>query len=605
MANLSSAGRNRCATGSTCQPKAPVCPDCGALECLCRPRFFAGQLLTEQDLNLLDQYIKKKHRLHNRNLHGWGVVNGLLVLCDPCGEVKVTSGYALSPCGDDIVVCEETGVDICDLIRRCRQQDPRPCRPYSRPPNSNCDDLEEDWILAIRYREWQTRGVTPLRGAGCESRPAGTCGCAAESAQTSTKPRGAPIECEPSVVCEGFSFDVYRRPEVTSDPGDDDQPLLDPDSAFMQQFMCCAQPLLDAVPDMPSLNADAAIEQNARALANWCCRFRANLLDYFLRERNVRCEIVEHLRAVVCPSASNLDDFVTIFVRALLDLVAAWAEGIKNCLCLALLPPAPLPTADERVPLASVRIRARDCSILSICNWTTERKLVMTWPTVGYWTGILSLGKTLRGMVETFCCNSLLEIFDDVFDDRQRDPVGGVDAAGGTIGGSTVGIDTSNSALGSQQGFSQYMNQASGVFAGGYTGSARARTLTRLMARIDTRGDRTLQLGAVVNAVTGRFKLPDNDQPLSAVEGNNVALLLAAEVFAKPFLADLGGAGEEDSPGSGAPQGPTAAESATAATPSQGEELAEVRGQMRRIQARLDAQNADLVNLRRRIDGGE
>ena len=34
----------------TCDP-APVCPACGGLECLCRPRFFAGQLLTEDDLN--------------------------------------------------------------------------------------------------------------------------------------------------------------------------------------------------------------------------------------------------------------------------------------------------------------------------------------------------------------------------------------------------------------------------------------------------------------------------------------------------------------------------------------------------------------------------
>ena len=40
-----------------CQP----CPDCGGLECLCRPRFFAGQLLTEQDLNRLDRYITEKH----------------------------------------------------------------------------------------------------------------------------------------------------------------------------------------------------------------------------------------------------------------------------------------------------------------------------------------------------------------------------------------------------------------------------------------------------------------------------------------------------------------------------------------------------------------
>jgi hypothetical protein len=33
------------------------CPVCGGLECLCRPRFFAGQLLTEEDLNRLENYV--------------------------------------------------------------------------------------------------------------------------------------------------------------------------------------------------------------------------------------------------------------------------------------------------------------------------------------------------------------------------------------------------------------------------------------------------------------------------------------------------------------------------------------------------------------------
>src|SRR5215467_8637122 len=81
----------------------PPCPACGGLECLCRPRFFAGQILTEADLNRLEQYVVNKNQLHNRYLHGWGVVCGLEVLRHPCGDrVTVRSGYALSPCGDDI-----------------------------------------------------------------------------------------------------------------------------------------------------------------------------------------------------------------------------------------------------------------------------------------------------------------------------------------------------------------------------------------------------------------------------------------------------------------------------------------------------------------------
>src|ERR1700722_1031417 len=68
--------------GPACQP----CPDCGGLDCLCRPRFFAGQLLTEQDLNRLENYIIAKNQLHNRYLVGRGVVCGLELTCSPCAN---------------------------------------------------------------------------------------------------------------------------------------------------------------------------------------------------------------------------------------------------------------------------------------------------------------------------------------------------------------------------------------------------------------------------------------------------------------------------------------------------------------------------------------
>src|SRR4051794_33293415 len=105
---------------------APICPACGGLDCFCRPRFFAGQLLTDDDLNRLDGYMRGKNRLHNRYLQGSGTVAGLEVVCSPCeGVVTVRSGYALSPCGDDIVVCADEDVNICDLIDRCREPGPR------------------------------------------------------------------------------------------------------------------------------------------------------------------------------------------------------------------------------------------------------------------------------------------------------------------------------------------------------------------------------------------------------------------------------------------------------------------------------------------------
>src|SRR5215470_1506790 len=99
MSPMSSIYSNLTATSGqalrTTDPCTP-CPECGGLECLCRPRFFAGQLLTEADLNRLDHYIVAKNRLHNRYLHGWGVACGMEVVCHPCGNlVTVKTGYAL------------------------------------------------------------------------------------------------------------------------------------------------------------------------------------------------------------------------------------------------------------------------------------------------------------------------------------------------------------------------------------------------------------------------------------------------------------------------------------------------------------------------------
>jgi hypothetical protein len=595
MANPTTARCAPRADANECKPKAKGCPDCGALECLCRPRFFAGQLLTEQDLNRLDQYIKKKHRLQNRNLHGWGVVNGLLAVCDPCGDVKLTPGYALSPCGDDIVVCEETAVNLCELIRRCRRADPRPCRPHSAPPRDDCRELEEDWILTIRPREWTTQGVTPLTAAAC----AAACGCPPDDAASRLKPRGAPVSCEPSVVCEGFEFGVYRAPEP--EPRDpigvtDRQPrLFNADSDLWQQFLCCAQPLFDAIPLMPRQPQNDNQQPDRAALANWCCRFRAALLDHFSTQRNVRCEIIDALRAVVCPSATQLEGFELAWTRALLDLAAIFFEGLKNCLCLALLPPAPVATDDDRVPLARIRIRASDCRVLSICNWTTERRFVITWPTVGYWVGVTGLGKALHEAIETACCASLLGIFDDVLDQTDSTAPQGGFVPGDNFSGAGVGAvaaDTGGSPL------TAGLNLASGVFASRAGASSRAEAAAELVARMRARGDTTLQLGAVLNAVSSRFRLPTNDAPLSSLERDNLPVLLAAELFGRPLLDEWQGvfAGVTV-------RGLTDAASPTAATADSGN-LAAMTETLTRLQARVDAQDVELAALRQRIDRG-
>ena len=57
-----------------------------------RNRYFTGKLLVARDLVQEQAYFLGRHRLHNRLLHGWGVVCGLEVYPHPeeeCAEVVV------------------------------------------------------------------------------------------------------------------------------------------------------------------------------------------------------------------------------------------------------------------------------------------------------------------------------------------------------------------------------------------------------------------------------------------------------------------------------------------------------------------------------------
>src|SRR6476661_1499534 len=156
---------------------APACPECGGLSCVCRPRFFAGQLLSEVELNGVIEYVRDRNRQHNRML-GHGVVCGLDVSCDPCGggSVTVSPGQAISPCGEDIVVCGPASVPICDLIEQCRRREEQDwnCRPFG-VSQSTCAARVEEWVLYIHYAETLSKPMTALRGSGTTA--AGGCGC--------------------------------------------------------------------------------------------------------------------------------------------------------------------------------------------------------------------------------------------------------------------------------------------------------------------------------------------------------------------------------------------------------------------------------------------
>lgn len=77
-----------------------------ALPELTRPNFHAGQLLSADDLRAEQVYQRERARLHNRLLHGWGVVDGL-VARSSAGQIIIGPGLALDPYGDEIVLTRE------------------------------------------------------------------------------------------------------------------------------------------------------------------------------------------------------------------------------------------------------------------------------------------------------------------------------------------------------------------------------------------------------------------------------------------------------------------------------------------------------------------
>jgi hypothetical protein len=79
-----------------------------------RLRFFDGQLLTAQDFQAEQEYQLEKRRLHNRLLHGIGVVSGLVVSIDDGSgtSVLVSPGLALDGHGNEILVESPVRVDL-------------------------------------------------------------------------------------------------------------------------------------------------------------------------------------------------------------------------------------------------------------------------------------------------------------------------------------------------------------------------------------------------------------------------------------------------------------------------------------------------------------
>ena len=164
---------------------------CCDLICFERPNYFCGHLLTDTDLSTEQRYAIEKRKLHNRSLHGWGVVCGLRMTCDDeCCGILIDEGYALDDCGNDLIVCEPMRFDVIGKLREkgylVGDAAYDPCKP---PEEQDDCEIRQCFYIAICYKEEPKDFTTPFV-AGC--RPSLT-------------------ECEPTRIREGVWFDVLNE----------------------------------------------------------------------------------------------------------------------------------------------------------------------------------------------------------------------------------------------------------------------------------------------------------------------------------------------------------------------------------------------------------
>ena len=438
--SIGTAMSSRDTAGST-HPAGCTCSVCQGLTSLVRPRFFAGQVLTEVDLMELERYALTAHRMHNRFLHGPGVVCGLDLSCEDCGDgVLVNPGYALDPCGRDLIVTSPQKVDVAKLIAACvaAERSGPVCDPLTGEAPTPCK-TDEHWCVTLRYSERPMRPVTPLvstsstssscscgckgngnghgKSCGCGgstptagwactcgeggSRATGTCGCA----DYATAP-DLPPGCEPTRILECFDIGVCRCDGACCSLGS----VLE--GTLITQLARCYRtiwPLLgkrmskgqQKATFLTMLGQGGNLEQSRGGI---CALYDAVLELYTRDPLRTMCQLPVELQQVNCDPQGNAEDELAYSDRltngsqVLLMLVIAY---LRDCVCHALNPPCPDP-CDERVTLGCVTVR--DGKVIEICNLEC-RRYAGSFVSRRYW---LPIGPVLLWGLGLLCCFPLL-----------------------------------------------------------------------------------------------------------------------------------------------------------------------------------------------------
>lgn len=211
----STSGASPCGCGCGCHDHPPHTGECCGLTCFERPNYFCGQLLSDADLTLQENYFREKNKLYHRTIDGYGVVCGLRLKCDGrCnGHITIGEGYAIDCCGNDLIVCKQESFDVIGELRKKKwllEPCDDPCKDKSKYQNKDKDkdkDKDQDkdkdhhrdeddgclyrqcFYIGICYSEEPSTYVTPYT--------------------TDCSPGPGP--CQPTRVRECVSFEIYDK----------------------------------------------------------------------------------------------------------------------------------------------------------------------------------------------------------------------------------------------------------------------------------------------------------------------------------------------------------------------------------------------------------
>jgi hypothetical protein len=129
-----------------------------------RSRYYTGKYMTARDFQSEQDYFLSRHYMHNRLLHGWGIVCGLVVTphsSPNCQDryVAVSPGVAIDCCGREVVLRERKVIKIWDPRPAPK---PRPIRRHEGGEHKEGEGEEGEEFLLVEQEigpEGEVEGV--------------------------------------------------------------------------------------------------------------------------------------------------------------------------------------------------------------------------------------------------------------------------------------------------------------------------------------------------------------------------------------------------------------------------------------------------------------